>query len=57
MDTGELFWLMPESYVTQHLELRYINPDLSKKHREAQWELRQELARRKEGGDTGIFIC
>ena len=34
----------------------YINPDLSKKQREAQWKLRQELARRKEGGETGIVI-
>ena len=34
----------------------YINPDLSRKQRHTQWELRKELARRKEGGETGIFI-
>ena len=34
----------------------YINPDLSRQQRHTQWELRQELARRKEGGETGIFI-
>ena len=34
----------------------YINPDLSQKERHTQWELRKELARRKEGGETSIFI-
>ena len=32
----------------------YINPDLSRKQRHTQ--LRKELARIKEGGETGIFI-
>lgn len=34
----------------------YVNPDLSQKQRQAQWELRQELARRKEQGETDIII-
>ena len=34
----------------------FINPDLSLKERQAQRELRQELAKRKESGETGIFI-
>ena len=34
----------------------YINPDLSQKERQVQWELRQELTRRKEAGETGLFI-
>ena len=34
----------------------FINPDLSPKERQAQKELRSELARRKEAGESGIFI-
>ena len=34
----------------------YINPDLSVKERQAQRKLRSELARRKENGESGIFI-
>ena len=34
----------------------YINPDLSVKERQAQKKLRSELARRKENGETDIFI-
>ena len=34
----------------------FINPDLSPKERQAQKELRLELARRKEAGESGIFI-
>ena len=34
----------------------YINPDLSVKERQAQRELRLELTRRKENGESGIFI-
>ena len=34
----------------------FINPDLSSKERQAQKELRSELARRKEAGESGIFI-
>ena len=34
----------------------FINPDLSPKERQAQKELRSELARRKEVGESGIFI-
>ena len=35
----------------------FINPDLSFKERQAQRELRKELAARKQKGETGIFIC
>ena len=35
----------------------YINPDLSVKERQAQKKLMSELARRKENGETDIFIC
>ena len=35
----------------------YVNPDLSRQQRHIQWELREELARRKKGGESGIFIC
>ena len=34
----------------------FINPDLSMKERQAQKELRSELARRKENGEPDIFI-
>ena len=34
----------------------FINPDLSFKERQAQRELRKELAARKEKGEAGIFI-
>ena len=34
----------------------YINPDLSVKERQAQRELRLELTRRKQNGESGIFI-
>ena len=34
----------------------FINPDLSFKERQAQRELKKELAARKEKGETGIFI-
>ena len=35
----------------------FINPGLSFKERQAQRELRKELAARKEKGEIGIFIC
>ena len=34
----------------------YINPDLSVRERQAQKKLRLELARRKENGESNIFI-
>ena len=34
----------------------YVNPDLSQKQRQIQRDLRQEVARRKEAGETGLFI-
>ena len=34
----------------------YINPDLSVKERQVQRNLRSELARRKENGESDIFI-
>ena len=34
----------------------FINPDLSWKERQAQKDLRSELARRKEAGESGIYI-
>ena len=34
----------------------YVNPDLSQKQRQIQRELRQEVARRKEAGETSLFI-
>ena len=35
----------------------YVNPDLSQKQRQIQQDLRQEVARRREAGETGLFIC
>ena len=34
----------------------YINPDLSVRERQSQKKLRSELARRKENGESNIFI-
>ena len=34
----------------------YINPDLTPAEREANWKLRQELARRRAAGEEGIII-
>ena len=38
-------------------EYIYINPDLSVKDRQERRKLRAELNRRKENGETNIFIC
>ena len=43
--------------IIQAFQRIFINPDLSWKERQAQKELRSELARRKEAGESGIFIC
>ena len=49
---------MLRNYATHHpsLSKKFFSPDLSPKERQAQKELRSELARRKEAGESYIFI-
>ena len=49
---GKLQVPVPAKY-----NLPYSNPNLSVKERQVQRNLRLELARRKENGESDIFIC